>query len=167
MPAQVLTPEELELQEASEDAVTEEDALFAEMAPVGDFSVRSMRILVKALNKVLPLFDLPVMEEYKEDVDSLPVDLTRVLSMISQSTLDASAREDIEAELQFSLDDITSDADLKVLSGKLESLSKNKDFKKFLKEPAPEAAEVVDATEDDATGEPTEAQIDELFSQRF
>ena len=168
MGAVTMTDEEMDLQDSTLQIEQEEDAMFAEMAPKGKFSARGMRILTKAMNKVLPMFELPVMEGDVGDVAAFPADLTRALSMISQAASDAAAQDMLSAELTFSLDDITSDGDVKVLSGKLESLSKDKDFKKFLKVPAPEAEEasLVEEPGAEAT-EPTDAEMEALFTQRL
>ena len=112
----------------------EDEDTFAAMAPKGKFTSRSLDPLVKNVNKVLPLFGQDPSYPAVGDTDVLPTDLTRILSMIVEAVSDAVDEGILDPEMNIMLETIRSDQDLMALSGKLEMLSKSREFKKFLSE---------------------------------
>ena len=142
-----------------------------ERAPTGPFKPKAVNAMVKAMNRVLPLFGLDpdARETTEARVDALPVELVRHLDMISAAANDAVAAEAIDAELAFSLSDITDDTSLQVVSGKLDKLSKDKDFKTFLKEAEaqPEAEAEVTEVEVEETPDGDEVGAEDLFMERM
>ena len=162
-----------ELKSAMGAVQGEEDAMFADAAPRGDFSVKSLNNLVGAVNKVLPLFGAEAYPKFSEDTQVLPQEFVRVLSMIGQAASDAIAGEVVDAELTISLDEITDDTSLTTVASKIDALSRNNDFKKFLSEPAPEEeAEMMPPTEEEEVVVEEEEvasdeDVDDLFSMRM
>lgn len=121
-----------------EEAEESDKEMMTAMAPKGNFTSRGLAPLVKATNKILPLFgqtpDYPMVEDTKE----LPEDFTRILAMVAGAVEEAIAAEVLEPEMAILLDTIRDDSSLMAVAGKLEMLSKSKDFKKFLAEPVKE-----------------------------
>jgi len=158
---------EEELNSAMGAVQSEEDAMYADAAPRGDFHQKSLNALVGSVNRALPLFGQEPYPKFSEDVQVLPQEFVRVLGMIGQAAGDAIAAGVIEPELTISLDEITDDASLTTIASKVDALSRNKDFKKFLEEPAPEEEEVVeeDVVVEDV-GVPIE-EADDLFAARI
>ncbi len=121
--------------------------------------------LVGALNKVLPLFGLPVLKS-----KDLSPELVRGLSMIAQAVTDASGAEEAPPELEFSMDDMKGgDQAVIVIAGKLDRLSKTPSFKKFLKSKPSTPAEQPPAV-DQVAAEKTAEQspdINSLFASRM
>lgn len=116
---------------AAEQADTE---MFQSMAPTGDFTSRGLDPLVKATNKLLPLFDQTPDYPMVEDTDVLPEDFVRILSMFIAAIDEAIAAGAIEPEMAISLDEVRDDTGLMTIAGKLDMLSKDKDFKRFINE---------------------------------
>ena len=124
-----------------EGAEEADQAMFEEMAPKGNFTSRGLSPLVKATNKLLPLFDQT--PDYPEvpDTKQLPPDFTRILAMFAGAVGDAISEEVLNPEMAIQLDNVRDDSGLMALAGKLDMLSKDRDFKKFLKEPMEEEEE--------------------------
>jgi len=124
----------------AQGAEMEEEDMYGEMTPKGKFTPKGLQPLVKATNILLPLFgqtpDYPAM---KEAVGEIPVDLFRVLTMFAAAVDDAISNEIIAPEMKLSFDGLRDDSGLMLLAGKLSKLALDREFKKFLKEPAPEA----------------------------
>lgn len=112
--------------------------MMSAVAPKGNFTSRGLAPLVRATNKLLPLFgqtpDYPMVEDTKE----LPEDFTRILSMFAGAIDEAISKEILEPEMKIMLESIRDDAALMAVAGKLEMLAKMKEFKKFLSEPVEE-----------------------------
>ena len=145
-----------------------------ERSPQGPFKAKPVNSLVKAINRLLPLFGLdPDLRETTESrVDALPVEMTRHLDMISAAANDAVAAEAIEAELAYQVSDITDDTALQVVAGKIDKLSRDKDFKRFLQdqeaEPEVEEEEVVEEeVVEGPGGEVEEVAAEDLFMERI
>ena len=120
-----------------------EDNLYAASSPVAVdmFHKKALNALVKATNKLLPLFG--VSQAYAalpEDIKTLPTDFVRILSMFSSAISDAIAADTIEPDMAFSLEDITDDTGLVQAAGKIGAVSGERAFKAFLKAPRKEAA---------------------------
>jgi hypothetical protein len=125
----------------SEDLGMAEEAdaeMFEAMAPTGDFTSRGLDPLVRSTNRLLPLFGQTADYPMVEDTSKLPVDFTRILAMFSAAAEDAIAQDIIREEMKLDLESLRDDTSLITMAGKLDMLSKDKDFKRFLSEPAPE-----------------------------
>ena len=120
------------------EAEDSEEGMYDEMAPKGKFSSKGLMPLVKAANALLPLFgQTPDYPALKEPMTQLPTDLTRVLAMFIAAVDDAVSAEAVDPQMTLSLDGVTDDRGLMLLAAKIDALAKNKDFKRFLKEPGP------------------------------
>ena len=113
-------------------------SMFEEMSPKGNFTSRGLAPLVKATNRLLPLFDQTGDYPMVEDTKQLPTDFTRILAMFKSAVDDAVSKEVVMPEMAIQLDNVRDDSALMSLAGKLDMLSKDRDFKKFLKEPMEE-----------------------------
>lgn len=114
----------------------EDEDLYRKMSPRGNFTSRGLDPLVKTTNMLLPLFGQDPSYPKLSETKVLPTDLTRVLSMFVAAVDDAIAEGILNPEMKIDLDMVTDDATLMSLSGKLDMLSKDKDFKRFLMEEA-------------------------------
>jgi hypothetical protein len=157
---------EVEIQMAEED----DEQSFDGMAPEGQYSVKPLNNLVKAANRLLPLFDqTPDYPAFSEDLTKLPTDFVRVLAMFEGAISDAVEKDMVDEEMQFELEDITDDAMLNVVAGKVNSIASSKDFKRYLKEVPSEMGEEMEMNEEVETEdeEPTEEDVDTLFMERM
>jgi hypothetical protein len=166
------SPDEGPMAETLNEAETTDEMNYEAMSPEGDFKMNSMNALVKATNKLLPAFgQAPDYPTFSEDVGKFPTEFTRILAMFSAASKDAADAEVIEPDLVVSLDDITDDRSVLLVSGKIDAMSRNKDFKKFLKEPMPqqeEEEEMESGAEMAMAGEEMDdAAMDELFMGRM
>jgi hypothetical protein len=137
----------MELEKEVAGVEMEEEGLFAEMAPKGQFSKGAINSLVSAHNAVTKLFGLPAYATFESDVTEFPSNFVRELSMIAAAVSDAIAADVLTPEMEISLEGIKSDRELAPLAGRLQMISKSKDFKKFLAEPKEEEAEAPEAPE--------------------
>lgn len=152
-----------------EEAEQLDKELFAEVSPKGRFSSKALNPLVKATNSLLPMFDqTPDYPEFDSGTYEVwPEDFVRIFSMFSAASRDAAAEDVIKSELVIDFADATSDNDLQMLAGKVQALSKSKDFKKWMKKPREEVV-VEPVTEDTGeTAEMNEDEIDDLFASRL
>ncbi len=149
-------------------ALEEQDAQeYSDTAPTGDFSNKSLNNLVKASNKLLPAFDQePTYPTFSEDATVLPEDFVRVLSMFQGASNEAADQDVVDDELRVVLSDIVDDASLTATAAKVDSLSRNKDFKKWLKSPQ-EVVVGEDEADEEKTPLPTEEEVDQLFEERL
>ena len=111
-----------------------EDAEMSAMAPTGNFSKVALNSLVRAHNKVSSLFDMETYPDFSEGLEEFPANFVRELMMIAQAVSDAIDEDVLEGEMMIDLEGVSSDRDLALLAGRLESISRSKDFKRFLKE---------------------------------
>lgn len=136
---------EMEIQIALGDAEQADEQMYADMAPQSGtvpFSRKALNNLVKATNRLLPLFGQdPNYPEFAEDITVFPTDFVRVLAMFQGATNEAVANEVLDAEMDWSMDTITDDQSINALAGKLTSLAQSKPFKQFLKEQPQEMEE--------------------------
>lgn len=142
------SPVESPVAEELNDLELEDEALYQEMAPKGKFTSRGLDPLVKTTNKLLPLFGQDPSYPKIGDSTSLPTDLTRVLSMFVSAVDDAIEAGILEPEMKIDLSMVRDDASLMSLSGKLDMLSKDKDFKRFLQEEAPAEPEMEESMDE-------------------
>jgi hypothetical protein len=136
--------------------------MYEAMAPTGDFTSRGLDPLVRATNRMLPLFDQSGDYPEVEDTNRLPVDFTRILSMFKAAVDDAIDQDVVREEMRIDLDGVKDDTALMTIAGKLDMLSKDKDFKKFLAEPIDEE-EDEEAMDRDAEMETMSAEDEDDF----
>lgn len=161
---------EPELQEKALEATRAEDEMYAAIAPKGKFSKMALNGLVRAHNKILPLFGIK--EEYplfESDITEFPVEFVKQIGMIQEAVKEASEEDVVPMELTFSIDDITEDRSLTMLTGKLDRLSKLKDFKTFLSSPDKEKETKEEPKQESRSELPegSDASIDSLFLNRI
>lgn len=121
-----------------EDAEEADSDMFEAMAPKGDFTSRGLAPLVRATNRLLPLFGQEPNYPSVPDTKVLPTDFTRILAMFKSAVDDAISKEIVDPEMAIMLDGVRDDSALMSMAGKLDMLSRDKEFKRFLKEPMEE-----------------------------
>ena len=120
-----------EVKSSIDEGESEEDEGFMELAQGISISPKVMIGFLSAINKVLPLFNLPPIK-----TDAVTPELVRAIAMIAQAATDASSAEEIPLDLNFSMDDLKSgDQGVIIVAGKLDRISKTPGFRKFLKTP--------------------------------
>lgn len=165
MSMEQLIPEERQLVEMAGERDRMMNEALEGGAPDGEYGVKALNGLVSALNKLLPMFavdqDYPT---FDESIDGpLPAAFIRQLSMVAQAANDAGVLEE-----DLDLDDVVDDQGLRMMAGKLETLSKNLEFKQFLKEePAPSEAPVEEVTEEVPMEPMPEMDMDALMMDRL
>jgi hypothetical protein len=152
----------MELEKEVAGVEMEEEGLFAEMAPKGQFSKGAINSLVSAHNMVTKLFDLPTYPVFESDVTEFPSNFVRELSMIAAAVSDAIDADVLTPEMEISLEGIKSDRELAPLAGRLQMISKSKDFKKFLAEP-----KVEEEIMEEAPMAEEEMDVDALMMERL
>ena len=115
-----------------------DEEMFEAMAPKGDFTQRGLQPLVKATNKLLPMFGQSPDYPEVEDTNVLPTDFTRVLAMFSAAVDEAIEDGIVSPEMQIDLTTIRDDSGLLTAAGKIDMLSQDREFKRYLSEEAPE-----------------------------
>ena len=159
-------PQDMEIMISESEA--NDEAVFAQIAPTGDFSVKALNNLVKATNRLLPLFGQePTYPEFGEDVEVFPADFVRVLAMFQGAINTAVDAEMIPEDMDFMMEEISDDRDLTLLAGRLNALSDSRDFKLFLKDPPMEEEDEEEMDEEQMEeNNMTEADIDAMFMDR-
>lgn len=153
-------------------AEDEDEMMYKEMAPRGLFKTKQLNNLVKATNRLLPLFgQTPDYPEFNQPINEFPVDFVRILAMF-KGAIDAAVEEDvILPSSSFEMEDIKDDASVQVVAGKLSMLPQNKPFQKWLKSQEMEEGEgeeEVSGAESMMEGEaPTAEQTDAIFLERM
>ena len=150
-------------------AEQDEEMAFAEMAPRGRFSAKALNNLVKATNRLLPKFgQTPDYPSFGADITEFPTDFVRVLAMFQGATDEAVERGIVDDEFAFEFEDISSDANLMVLAGKINKLASDKQYDRYLKS-QPEAEGVEEEMVDDetTTEDMPPEEIDALFMERM
>jgi hypothetical protein len=147
---------------------TAEADLMATSAPMGEFSTAALGRVANQLNRVLSLFgeQAPTVVVPTDDLEQLPEDFNRALSMVVMAAADADL-SDILSQQDVAVSD---DGGLKLLSGKLSMLADSRDFKRFLKEAAPEDEgldEEPPMMSEAGVAEDDEGDTDALFMQRM
>ena len=152
-----LLPEEEQLMGMMDQERMEMDSALAAQAPDGDFSVDGLNRLVEALNGVLPMFDVEDYPTFDDAIDgALPIEFVKQLKMVLAAAADSGLEE-----MQVDLSAIQDDQDLMMLAGRLDALSQDVGFKRFLMssvpeteaEPAAEAAPIPAAMEPEMDAE--------------
>ncbi len=149
-----------------EEAESLDSQMFVEASPRGRFSPQAMNALVKSANSLLPAFgqkDLyPSFGATPSTLEAWPEDLTRIISMFQSATKDAVVEEVITPELVIDISTTRDDNGVQLLAGKINSLSKSRDFKRWLQEEVqePKAPEQPEQ-------KPEEVDIDALFASRL
>lgn len=142
----------------------EDEDMYSQMAPRGTFTSRGLDPLVKNTNKLLPLFGQDPSYPKIGDVDVLPTDFVRVLAMFVSAVDDAVEEGVLNPEMKIDLEGVRDDAGLMSLSGKLDMLAKDKDFKRFLQE---DKAEEEAPMEEEAKMEMSPEDEDALMMERM
>jgi hypothetical protein len=142
----------------------EDEDTYATMAPKGTFTSRGLDPLVKNTNKLLVLFGQDPSYPKIMDTNVLPTDLVRVLAMFVAAVDDAIEAGILNPEMKIDLGSIRSDAELMSLSGKIEMLARDREFKKFLQEEQPEEMEPEEAPEAEMM---TEEDADAMMMNRM
>jgi len=139
------------------------------MAPTGDFSKSALNSLVRAHNKVSSLFDMETYPDFSEGLEEFPARFVRELMMIAQAVSDAIDADILDSEMMIDLEGVSSDRDLALLAGRLESISKSKEFKRFLKEASEADDEPVEDKEEGSVPaeEASDEDIDRLMMERM
>lgn len=162
-------PQDAQLEAKMNEADMAFEEVMSEANPVGDFTASAINVLIDKVNAALPLFGPEAQEvaPVEGDVQEFPTDLTKALQMMAQAAGDAG----IDAAIDMNVSD---DKGVKLLAGQVDSLSRNQNFKTFLKgqgdsnaalmlevevEPAPAAAP--------AAPEMGEDEMDKLFNSRM
>lgn len=122
----------------------EDEDTYATMAPKGTFTSRGLDPLVKNTNKLLVLFGQDPSYPKIMDTAQLPTDLVRVLAMFVAAVDDAIDEGILNPEMKIDLGQVRDDAGLMSLSGKIEMLARDREFKKFLQEDQKEEMEIED-----------------------
>ena len=170
MPAEGEVSIEVEIESAE---MADED-MYAEIAPRSTnrpFSTKALNNLVKATNRLLPMFDQdPDYPEFTQAIEVFPTDFVRVLAMFQGAVNEACDLDMCNEELDFVMEDITDDASIMAVAGKIDRLARDRDFKNYLKNPPErmeEEEEVVSGAETAMEGaEMSDEQMDALFTQR-
>lgn len=162
-----LLPEEQEALDAAGSLDEQMDSAYADMAPEGDYSKGALNSVVDGLNKLLPMFDVD--EQYPKfdsETEVLPPEFVRQLTMV----LDAAADSGAEG-MDMDLSQVTDDQALRMLAGRLDSLSKDREFKLFLttdaKSMAQEAPAPAPVEMAPPAGPMPAADMDELLMSRL
>jgi len=148
-----------------EEGKSEEDEGFMGLAEGISISPKTMVGFLSAINKVLPLFNLPPIK-----TDAVTPELVRAIAMIAQAATDASSSEELPLELNFSLDDLKNgDQGAIVVAGKLDRISKTPGFRKFLKSAPPSPSQMPPMGDKFAIEKTAEQSpdIEKLFASRM
>ena len=151
-------------------AEQEEEVTFAQMAPKGRFSAKALNNLVKATNRLLPKFgQTPDYPSFGQDITEFPTDFVRVLAMFQGATDDAVEQGIVDDEFAFDFEDITSDANLMVLAGKINKLASDKQYDRYLRsQPTDEPEEGEEMVDDEITTEDMPMEdVETLFMERM
>ena len=159
----------MEMEVVIAEAEQSEDEMFAQMAPMGDFSANAMNRLVDATNKLLPAFDQePNYPQFSDRVTSFPGDFARILAMFQGAVNMAVDYDVIDEENDFLMEDINDDRAIMMLAGKLTKLANDRNFKSFLQNPPetePEEEPMEEAMAEDAAM--SDEEMDDLFAARM
>ena len=155
---------EIEIQGAEQ----EDESMFGEMAPKGRFTAKALNNLVKATNRLLPLFDqTPDYPSFESDITEFPTDFVRVLAMFEGAVSGAIEEDIIDEEMDFDMGDITGDENVNMLAGKINRLVNDRSFKKYLKGMSDDEGEATEGDEPDADEGMDDKDMDALFMERM
>ena len=157
-----------EMNKDIQSAEQEDESMFGEMAPKGRFTAKALNNLVKATNRLLPLFNqTPDYPTFEGDVTEFPTDFVRVLAMFEGAVSGAIEEDLIDDEMDFDMGDITADENVNVLAGKLNRLVNDRSFKKYLKGMSDDKEEATEGDEPDADEGMDDKDMDALFMERM
>jgi uncharacterized protein YdbL (DUF1318 family) len=146
----------------------EEEGQFAEMAPKGRFSAKALNNLVKATNRLLPMFDqTPDYPEFSSDITEFPTDFVRVLSMFKGAVDDAIAQGLVDEQYSFDFGEITGDGNIQVLAGKINKLASDNQFKRYLKQKPTEEPQGEEMAMAEESAPMDSGDMDALFMERM
>lgn len=149
------------------DAEQADEEQFQAIAPQGNFTAKALNNLIGAANRLLPAFEQTAdFPKITEDLTVFPIDLTRVISMFQGAVNSAVVADAIDPESDFQIEDITDDAAINLVAGKINSLAKSREFKQFLKNPPEEVEEEV-AEEVVEEVAPSDEEMDQFFAGRM
>lgn len=151
----MIPPELAQVAEASQEA---EDNIVAQSAPQGVYPARELNMVVESLNQVLPLFSLPAYATFAEDATTMPVDFVKQLTMVLDAGREAGIIDPVD------LTSIKNAKGLMLLSAKLDTLAKSKEFARYLKEEAKEESPAPKPAAPEAM--PKEMDIESLMAAR-
>jgi len=155
---------EIEIQGAEQ----EDESMFGEMAPKGRFTAKALNNLVKATNRLLPLFDqTPDYPSFDQNITEFPTDFVRVLAMFNGAVSGAIEENLIDEELDFDMSEITGDENVNMLAGKLNRLVNDRSFKKYLKGMSDDKGESMEEEEPESEQGMQEEDVDALFMERM
>jgi hypothetical protein len=121
-------------------------------------SFRKVANLLSPLNDALALFDMTEpLPEIEVSDEGLVGAAAEGLLMLDAAVQEAIADGVLEPSMALDLNMLEDDKGLSLLAGKLKSIAKSKDFKRFLAEPKPEPVEM----------EETETEPQELTEDEF
>ncbi len=151
-------------------AEQEEEVAFAQMAPRGRFSAKALNNLVKATNRLLPKFgQTPDYPSFEGNITEFPTDFVRVLAMFQGATDDAVEKGIVDDEFAFDFENISDDANIMVLAGKINKLASDKQYDRYLRSQPTEEEETEEGmTEDEITTEDMPMEdVETLFMERM
>ncbi len=155
---------EIEIQGAEQD----DESMFGQMAPKGRFTAKALNNLVKATNRMLPLFDqTPDYPSFENDITEFPTDFVRVLAMFEGAVSGAIEEDIIDEEMDFDMSDITADANVNMLAGKINRLVNDRSFKKYLKGMANDEEADKDNDESETDEDTEDMDVEALFMERM
>lgn len=119
------------------------------ITPSGVYTADGLNALVDGLNKVLPMFKLAAYPTFDENIEgALPEEFVRQLAMVNEAAMAAGHEA-------FPFEEAVDDTGLKMIAGRLDGLSKDKAFAKFLDE------QISLIEEEDFAEEPVEEVVEE------
>ena len=155
---------EIEIQGAEQD----DESMFGQMAPRGRFTAKALNNLVKATNRLLPLFDqTPDYPMFESNITEFPTDFVRVLAMFEGAVSGAIEEDIIDEEMDFDMGDITGDENVNMLAGKINRLVNDRSFKKYLKGMSDDKGEATEGEEPDTDEDMEDMDVDALFMERM
>jgi len=153
---EVVQPDFTEVMEAELAAGKEiEDEKLREASPKGMFTSQGLSALGEALSKAAPLFDAKfevIEDEIPTESEVIPPDAFKLLVAISEASQEAEEAGAIDSELAFGVDDVINDSMLFEVAAIVDMLSSDREFKKFLSEPAKKVekeTEVIEVEEEE------------------
>lgn len=152
-----------------QEAATADDEMMMTVAPKGDFSRGALNSLVGGLNAVMNQFGVTdKYPSFQSDVRVFPADFVRQLGMVKQAVDDAIAAEAISPDMAFDLSAVYDDKSVAQVAGRLTRLARDRDFKKFLQEPAAMETKGHEASEDMSEGKPegSDAAVEDFLLSR-
>jgi hypothetical protein len=112
------------------DVELEQDNLFAQLAPRGQFGAEALNGVVFSLNNVLSQMGiLDPYPEFEAGERVLPGDMVRALAMVAEAS-------EVAGIDPVSLENVTDDTDLNLLAGKLQSIADDTKFAEAMSAPS-------------------------------